>query len=288
MSEEENAQTSVHPTQNRRRTWRWSRLHFNCPICNARFSYPRAYALRRFNKDNIKNRSMLCKGEFCQTVGLAARSHHQTSVNITGKLRNNEARMRWRENTPEGRAHYYNKYGPPSGRPIPRMDITTLLNHPRYAEYRRRGYENQRIRQMELRQLLGMFNMARKASYPVLTPQAASRLRGSIMARVPKYLQMADEVMAGERKWSATQARVFSTLLNKVVPDLSASFVQHEHTTRDLRELSREELERIVRGDDAITVEYADVSSDQPRETAPLLEPDSPGTGPGDEGPQSE
>lgn len=277
---------SVHPTQNRRLTWRWSRLHFTCPICASRFSYQRAYALRRFNKDNIRTRTMLCKDEACQTIDLLARAQQRTAVRINVMVQNRAVRERWRNTTPEGKAYAYNKYGPPSGRPTNGFDITRIMRHPRYAEYKRNGYLNKNAKRLELNQLLGMFNMARKASYPVLTPQAASRLRGSIMARVPKYLDMADEVMSGERKWSATQARVFATLINKVVPDLSASFVQHEHSTRDLRELSREELERIARGDDAITVEYSDVSSDQPRETAPLLEPDPPGTGPGDEEPQ--
>lgn len=283
---EEIAPKPVHPTQNRRLTWRWSRLHFNCPICGSRFSYQRAYALRRFNKDNIRTRTMLCKDETCQTIDLLARNQYQTSIRITARIKNLEERVRWRDRTPEGRAFAYNKYGPPSGRPTRRYDFKRLMNHPRYAEYRRNEYLKTKAKKRELNLLLGMFNMARKASYPVLTPQAASRLRGSIMARVPKYIEMADEVLSGERKWSATQARVFSTLLNKVVPDLSASFVQHEHTTRDLRELSREELERIARGDDAITVEYYNASSDKPRETAPVLEPDPPGTGSGDEEPQ--
>jgi hypothetical protein len=37
-------------------------------------------------------------------------------------------------------------------------------------------------------------------------------------------------------------------LLNKVVPDLNASFVQHEHQVKNLTEMSREELEAIASG----------------------------------------
>ncbi len=44
-------------------------------------------------------------------------------------------------------------------------------------------------------------------------------------------------------------------LLNKVVPDLNASFVQHEHTTKQLTELSRDDLEAIAAGVSNIEVE---------------------------------
>ena len=54
---------------------------------------------------------------------------------------------------------------------------------------------------------------------------------------------------------------MFSTLLNKVVPDLSASYIQHEHSTKELVDMSRDELERIAAGLDAIDVEVEDNDS---------------------------
>jgi hypothetical protein len=47
-------------------------------------------------------------------------------------------------------------------------------------------------------------------------------------------------------KLNPQQVRVFTALLNKVVPDLSHTFTQNADKPRDLRELTREELERIV------------------------------------------
>jgi len=66
------------------------------------------------------------------------------------------------------------------------------------------------------------------------------------------HLTLADEVVKGHIEWTPTQARVFSSLLNKVIPDLSASYHQHEHSVKNITEMSREELERIASGVDGI------------------------------------
>jgi len=88
-----------------------------------------------------------------------------------------------------------------------------------------------------------------------LTPAESAKIRGQISTFVRDQLTLANEVVVGTREWSPTQARVFSTLLNKVVPDLSASFVQHEVSSRDLIDLSREELEAIAAGIEIIDIE---------------------------------
>lgn len=67
----------------------------------------------------------------------------------------------------------------------------------------------------------------------------------------------------GGKEWNPTQARVFSALLNKVVPDLNASYVQHEHTTKEVTDLSREELEAIAQGVSTIEVEYKELTQDE-------------------------
>ncbi len=85
-----------------------------------------------------------------------------------------------------------------------------------------------------------------------LTPGDSALIRGAIAAYVQNHIGLADRVVSGEVVWSPTQARVFSTLLNKVVPDLSASYVQHEHSQKSLIDLSREELERIAAGLDEV------------------------------------
>jgi hypothetical protein len=79
-----------------------------------------------------------------------------------------------------------------------------------------------------------------------LTPEVASRLRGQIAAYLPAQIDAANEVISGLRTWTPVQAKVFSTLLNKAVPDLTASFHKHEHTTRELHDYSISDLERLV------------------------------------------
>lgn len=91
-----------------------------------------------------------------------------------------------------------------------------------------------------------------------LTPGQSAQIRGEISKVVQNHIDLANQVVHGTVDWSPTQARVFSTLLNKVVPDLSASYVQHEHSTKDLVDMSRDELERIAAGLDAIDVEVED------------------------------
>jgi len=95
-----------------------------------------------------------------------------------------------------------------------------------------------------------------------LTPGQSAQIRGEISRVVQKHIDLANQVVTGSVEWSPTQARVFSTLLNKVVPDLSASYVQHEHSTKSLVDMSRDELERIASGIDAIDVEVEDIDSD--------------------------
>ena len=94
-----------------------------------------------------------------------------------------------------------------------------------------------------------------------LTPGQSAHIRGEISKVVQKHIHLANQVVHGTVDWSPTQARVFSTLLNKVVPDLSASYIQHEHSTKELVDMSRDELERIAAGLDAIDVEVEDNDS---------------------------
>jgi hypothetical protein len=84
-----------------------------------------------------------------------------------------------------------------------------------------------------------------------LTPAQVGRLRADIMSKVSEQLTEAHEVVMGrhEEGWNPTQARVFAALLNKVMPDLTAQFVQHEHlTTETPDKLSRAQLEEIAMG----------------------------------------
>lgn len=100
-----------------------------------------------------------------------------------------------------------------------------------------------------------MRRMTAMAAKNQLTPRQAGALRAQVYKFVQDHLLEANEVVLGTKEWSPTQARVFGMLLNKVIPDVNASFVQHEHSTKSLRELSREELEAIAQGESEINVE---------------------------------
>ena len=87
-----------------------------------------------------------------------------------------------------------------------------------------------------------------KKTTPSLTPQQVSVLRGKISEKLSKNLTMAQEVLNGTREWNPTQARVYTALLNKVIPDVSLSFAQVDVQTKDMNNLSRKELEEIASG----------------------------------------
>lgn len=102
-----------------------------------------------------------------------------------------------------------------------------------------------------------------------LSPNQVANLRGQIAKNMATHIVMADEVLKGVREWSPTQARVFSNLLNKVIPDLSASYHQHEHSHKAITEMSRTELERIAAGvDEIIDVEPQETTDDGPEGTS--------------------
>ena len=82
-----------------------------------------------------------------------------------------------------------------------------------------------------------------------LTPLQVANMRSGLFRRVERQIGEAHAVVMGKQEWSPTQARVFATMLNKVVPDLTAAFVQHEHNIQDAPEkMTREQLETIAAG----------------------------------------
>ena len=112
---------------------------------------------------------------------------------------------------------------------------------PSQKELRSRIIEADRKHALELKHKLAL------AQQTDFSPEEASRLRAEISVYLQNQLTLANEVVLGTRVWSPTQARVFSTLMNKVVPDLNASFVKHEGHGKGLHEYSQHELEEIIR-----------------------------------------
>lgn len=111
-----------------------------------------------------------------------------------------------------------------------------------------------------------------------LSPHQVANLRGQIARNMETHITLADEVVKGHREWTPTQARVFSNLLNKVIPDLSASYHQHEHNHKNVTEMSREELELIASGvDGIIDAEVEEDETDDRRNQGASEQPNSGG-----------
>jgi len=112
----------------------------------------------------------------------------------------------------------------------------------------------------DLRKMKKVTTLAEKER---LTPAQSAQVRAEIAKYVGEQINDAHSVVMGHKTWNPTQARVFGMLLNKVVPDLNASYVQHEHTTKQLTDLSREELEAIAQGVAVIDVEANEVTENE-------------------------
>tara|TARA_R100001443_G_scaffold2698_1_gene8826 strand:+ start:2294 stop:2620 length:327 start_codon:yes stop_codon:yes gene_type:complete len=97
--------------------------------------------------------------------------------------------------------------------------------------------------------------VAKKVDEVKLSPAMSANIRGEIASYVKDQINLAHTVVLGHTEWNPTQARVFGMLLNKVVPDLNANFVQHEVSMKQLTDLSREELEKIAQGVSEIEVQ---------------------------------
>lgn len=83
-----------------------------------------------------------------------------------------------------------------------------------------------------------------------LSPAQISALRQNYLRIVQDISLDVVDVLNGRKAWSTTQAHLFRTLLNKVLPDLSATYAEVHHVHTDIRTASRAELEAIAAGRD--------------------------------------
>jgi len=79
-----------------------------------------------------------------------------------------------------------------------------------------------------------------------VTPMQVDRVRRSVLDVVRKNIPEVREVLAGTKKWDAQQTRLFSIMLNKVMPDLHHSFNEHTIENKPTHELTIQELEAIA------------------------------------------
>ena len=84
-------------------------------------------------------------------------------------------------------------------------------------------------------------------SLPPVTPIEVDRARRSVLDVVRNNIPKVREVLKGNKNWSNQQVRLFSVMLNKVLPDLHHSFNEHSVEHKNVDQLSIQELEEIAR-----------------------------------------
>jgi len=103
-----------------------------------------------------------------------------------------------------------------------------------------------------------------------VTPMQVDRVRRSVLDVVRKNIPDVREVLEGKKKWDNQQVRLFTVMLNKVMPDLHHSFNEHSIENKQVHELTVDELMEIAKqGAQAEEAEFKEVED----------EPDTTGSG---------
>lgn len=110
-----------------------------------------------------------------------------------------------------------------------------------------------------------------------VSPDQIRSIRHTLLRVVASHTASVDEVLSGQKKWSASQVQLYKLLLGKVLPDISASYVETtDTTTRKISGLSREELETLAADRDHEEPEETLVSADlSPGDTSPVRDADA-------------
>lgn len=88
----------------------------------------------------------------------------------------------------------------------------------------------------------GMIGVNSLAAIP---PEKIDELRRGVFNVVNANLPRVREVLAGTRKWDPQQVKLFTTLLNKVMPELSETYAE-THATLSLDEMTPDQLKAII------------------------------------------
>jgi len=80
-----------------------------------------------------------------------------------------------------------------------------------------------------------------------LSPREISNIRTQISGVMTRLQPDVEAVLTGDKKWSTTQVQLYKLLLNKIVPDIQASYVDSPNgSSLRVSGLSRDELESMV------------------------------------------
>lgn len=78
-----------------------------------------------------------------------------------------------------------------------------------------------------------------------IPPEDIELLRRGVFNVVKQNVPRVREVLTGTRQWNPQQVKLYLSLLNKVMPDLSQSYNEHNHR-KSLEEMSIDELKDLV------------------------------------------
>lgn len=116
---------------------------------------------------------------------------------------------------------------------------------------------------------------------PKVTIEEVDNVRRHVLDAVKNNLPNVRAVLGGRIKWTNQQVKLFQIMLNKVLPDLSASMNEHIHRPKELKEMSRSELEAFVREaarreeedpSDAIDAQYSEIPEVSEDEAVDLMD----------------
>ncbi len=117
--------------------------------------------------------------------------------------------------------------------------------------------------------------MTNKPITSILQPKHVAQARRRVYNNVMKNLERAEQVLAGRRKWTASQVTLFSKMLNKVIPDLHHSVSDVSHSfSGNVNDIALEDLMRIAMEESQVI--DAEVLADDPDiEDAEYSEPEN-------------
>jgi len=89
-----------------------------------------------------------------------------------------------------------------------------------------------------------------------LSPREIAKIRTDLSRAVSRIQPDVEAVLNGDKKWSQVQLGLYRLLLHKIVPDISATYVDSPNgSSQRISGLSRDELEMMVaerRGDNSV------------------------------------
>lgn len=82
-------------------------------------------------------------------------------------------------------------------------------------------------------------------SLALIDPKDIDLLRRGVFNVVKQNVPRVREVLQGTRQWNPQQVKLYLSLLNKVMPDLSQSHNEH-HVTKSIDDMSADELRSFI------------------------------------------